>query len=70
MENMDNHEQGELFTVPEAARFLGVSESTLRNWRWRGTGPPSGKLVGGVRYRKADLRRWLAREVFGGVQED
>lgn len=43
---------------PNAARFLGKAEQTLRNWTCNGKGPPS-FLVGGRRYyRLDDLKRF------------
>ena len=43
----------------EAAKRLGLQESTLANWRWRGCGPPYLRVGGRVRYRLADLANWL-----------
>lgn len=42
-------------TTPEAAEFLGVSESSLRHWRCIGYGPRYRKLGRSVRYRTEDL---------------
>jgi predicted DNA-binding transcriptional regulator AlpA len=45
-----------------AATMLGIGYTTLRRMRLRGEGPPF--VVLGtrlVRYREADLERWLAR---------
>jgi len=38
-----------------AAELLGVSVSTLRNWRFAGVGPKYYKLRRAVRYDPADL---------------
>ena len=43
----------------EAAERLGVKYGTLRNWRWRGVGPPFLKVGRSVRYRLVDLADWL-----------
>jgi hypothetical protein len=40
-ENVDEH---------GAARILGVSVQTLRNWRWQGVGPHYYKIGRSVRY--------------------
>lgn len=47
--------------VPEAARYLGISVSTLAHMRMRGDGPPFSKL--GPRiviYDEDDLDAWTA----------
>ena len=47
--------------APEAARYLGLSVSTLAKMRLRGDGPPYSKA--GPRiviYDRADLDEWLA----------
>ncbi|MFG3410463.1 helix-turn-helix transcriptional regulator [Streptomyces sp. NPDC048142] len=58
-EGMDT--SGSLMTPGQAAEYMGVAVSTLANWRCRGEGPPfvkAGKRA--VRYRVADLDRWLS----------
>lgn len=42
-----------------AAERLGITPETLRNWRWRGDGPPFLKLGRAVRYRLSELSDWL-----------
>jgi predicted DNA-binding transcriptional regulator AlpA len=45
---------------PEAARYLGISESTLNKTRLTGEGPPFVKVTPRVvAYRKADLDAYL-----------
>lgn len=44
-----------------AAEFCGVARSTLRNWRSLRQGPPFLRLGRRIRYRLADLDRWLAQ---------
>lgn len=39
----------------EAAAFLGLSSSTLANWRVRGEGPRFYRLGGYIRYDRSDL---------------
>jgi excisionase family DNA binding protein len=43
----------------EAARFTGLSQSTLEKLRLRGGGPPFLKLGRLVKYRAIDLEAWL-----------
>lgn len=54
-----------------AAEYLGTSEAMLKRWRSCGSGPRF--LVWGrrtVRYRLADLDRWLeAQPTAGNVEE-
>jgi hypothetical protein len=47
--------------VPEtaAAEYLGLCVSTLRTWRWRGTGPRYLKFGRAVRYSLTDLRKYV-----------
>lgn len=45
---------------PTAARLIGFSASTLRRWRRQGTGPRSIRVSRVVRYRRADLERFIA----------
>jgi predicted DNA-binding transcriptional regulator AlpA len=49
------------FSVParEAARLVGLSESTLAKLRLNGNGPTYCKLGRRVVYRPADLEEWL-----------
>lgn len=46
-------------TASEAARFVGLSESTLAKLRLYGNGPTYCKLGRRVVYRPADLEVWL-----------
>lgn len=49
-----------LFSVSEAARFLGVSADTLRNWKERGKITPERTKGGSRRYYLKQLRQFLA----------
>ncbi len=49
----------ELLGIPELAAYLGVPVSTLYVWRQRGLGPPGFKVGKRVRYRAADVAKWL-----------
>ena len=45
---------------PEAAHYLGISESSLAKWRCSGTGPPYMKLGERVVvYDQSQLDSWL-----------
>jgi excisionase family DNA binding protein len=48
-----------VITTAEAARFLGLSESTLAKMRLNGKGPIYCKLGRRVVYRLADVEDWL-----------
>lgn len=47
-------------SVMEAARFLGLSASTLNKMRVRGDGPPFSKCGRRVLYLMRDLSNWMA----------
>jgi predicted DNA-binding transcriptional regulator AlpA len=49
----------ELLSPEEVAIWLGVSASTLANWRSLGRGPQYKKLSGSVRYRRDDVHAWI-----------
>lgn len=52
--------QKTIFTVTEAAEYLGLAVSTLNKWRCYHTeGPVFVKLGKAVRYRKVDLDAFL-----------
>jgi predicted DNA-binding transcriptional regulator AlpA len=48
-----------VITAAEAARILGLSESTLAKLRLNGNGPVYCKLGRRVVYRPVDLEQWL-----------
>lgn len=47
----------------DVALRLNVSERTLANWRWLGTGPKFVKFGNGrsapIRYRRSDVDQWV-----------
>ena len=47
-----------LVKAHEAAEFLGVPETTLRQWRYRGVGPRWIKVESMVRYDYDDLEAY------------
>lgn len=54
------NDAAELFDTQATAAVLGMSPGTLVNWRASGEGPPFVRLgARRVRYRRADLERWL-----------
>jgi excisionase family DNA binding protein len=53
--------QSEYLTTKSAAAALGLGRSTLEGWRTAGKGPKFLKLGGAVRYARADLDAWLAK---------
>lgn len=53
--------QGErIMTTREAAKYIGIGESSLAHWRMHGKGPRFYKLGVAVRYYKSDIDAWLA----------
>jgi predicted DNA-binding transcriptional regulator AlpA len=54
---------GDLIDEREAAAILGCAVQTLRNWRWRGTGPKVRRCGSRmVRYLRADLAAFIVGE--------
>lgn len=51
-----------LATPPEVAAFLGVPAKTLTQWRYGKTGPRWSKVGRHVRYRWADIEKWLDQQ--------
>jgi predicted DNA-binding transcriptional regulator AlpA len=49
----------ELLRTPQAAKSIGLSQSTLHKLRLKGTGPRFVKLGRAVAYDPADLRAWI-----------
>jgi Helix-turn-helix domain len=56
---------GDLLDTKQAAALLGVHEITLVVWRRERRGPPfvTGKDVRLVLYRKADIEKWLEKNL-------
>jgi excisionase family DNA binding protein len=52
---------GEWLTLGQAARFLGVAQSTIRKWSDQGRVPAFYTPGGHRRYRRGDLERFLER---------
>lgn len=50
-----------LLNEKQAAEILGLSPRTLQKWRVIGGGPGFCKLLGAVRYSRADLNEFVER---------
>jgi predicted DNA-binding transcriptional regulator AlpA len=59
-------EPPELLTTAEVALMLRAPASTVRYWRYLGTGPRGFKLGRRVVYRCADVHAWLAEQEADG----
>jgi predicted DNA-binding transcriptional regulator AlpA len=46
----------------EVSAWLGVSERTLSDWRYRGIGPPFVSVGRHVRYRVEDVETWIDQQ--------
>lgn len=52
----------------EAAKYLNVAIQTVRNWRWKRTGPKWSRIGQRIiRYRRRDLDDFIAR---GASEQD
>ena len=49
-----------LWSVQELADYLGVPVATLYQWRTKRYGPAGLRIGKHIRYRQADVERWLA----------
>lgn len=48
-----------LWDVKDLAAHLGIPVQTIYQWRKRGYGPPGRKMGKHVRYRPAEVDRWI-----------
>ena len=46
------------WSTRDVAQYLGVPESTVRYWRYKGTGPRSRKIGRRRKYRPAEVEAW------------
>src|SRR3954470_9714929 len=60
-------DESEWLTLGQAARFLGVAQSTIRKWSDQGRVPAFYTPGGHRRYRRADLEKFLERSGPGGA---
>ena len=63
---MAHRDDSEWLTLGQAARFLGVAQSTIRKWSDQGRVPAFYTPGGHRRYRRADLESFLDRSGPGG----
>src|SRR5712671_6671815 len=63
---MATRDNGEWLTLGQAARFLGVAQSTIRKWSDQGRVPAFYTPGGHRRYRRRDLETFLDRSGPGG----
>lgn len=64
----DQTSEKTIFTVAEAAEYLGLAISTLNKWRcYQIEGPAFVKLGKAVRYRKEDLDAFLKSHIVGSM---
>jgi predicted DNA-binding transcriptional regulator AlpA len=67
LEKRRNHMGDRLLTPKEAGAYLSRSESCLKLWRAKGTGPAYTKLNERmIRYRESDLLKWVEAGLKGG----
>lgn len=60
--------RSELWNDAQAAAFIGVSRGTLANWRCtKREIIPYIKIGSRVRYRPADVERWLDHQTVGAT---
>jgi predicted DNA-binding transcriptional regulator AlpA len=58
---LSDESQNQLLSERQLAAELGLAPATLRKWRARNAGPPFIRLSRrAIRYRRADVERWLA----------
>jgi excisionase family DNA binding protein len=48
-----------LLSPTDLAQYLDVPRSTIYEWNYKRTGPPAIRIGKHVRYRLADVERWL-----------
>ena len=48
-----------LLTEREVESIYSIKIRTLQKWRWQGGGPPYYKLGRAVRYKPADIERYI-----------
>jgi excisionase family DNA binding protein len=63
---MSHRDDSEWLTLGQAARFIGVAQSTIRKWSDQGRVPAFYTPGGHRRYRRADLETFLDRSGPGG----
>lgn len=56
---MEDGRDRRLLSPAQLAEYLGVPRQSVYAWRHRGLGPPGMRVGRHVRYRLADVERWL-----------
>jgi excisionase family DNA binding protein len=51
-----------LWSIGEAAEYLGVPVRTLYQWRWLRIGPPSYTVGRYVKYRPTEVEAWVDKQ--------
>ena len=49
----------DLLSLEDLAEIIGIPVTTLRYWRFQGTGPKSFKLGKHIKYDRAEVERWI-----------
>jgi hypothetical protein len=57
-----------LLSSPDAGKYIGKSEETMRQWRRRGLGPPYLRQGRSISYLKSDLDQYLQACRCGGTK--
>jgi excisionase family DNA binding protein len=52
-----------LLTTDALAELLGVPKNTIYAWRYKRCGPPGIKVGRYVKYRRADVEKWLEQQM-------
>jgi predicted DNA-binding transcriptional regulator AlpA len=56
-------DNGGLLNEQEVAKWLGIPPGSVRMHRYRKTGPPFARIGRHVRYRAADIARWIDEQM-------
>jgi predicted DNA-binding transcriptional regulator AlpA len=65
-----NNSVENLLNEYDVARITGLSVASVRRWRLLKQGPTYMKIGSAVRYRAADLARWLETRPTGGERAE
>lgn len=55
----------QLLSTEELADYLGVTVATLYEWRTKGKGPRAVRVGRNLKFRPADVDRWLDQQADG-----
>lgn len=65
-----NHTERRMLRTPEAAQYLGLSESQLEKWRQTRSGPPFARFGRAIAYDQRDLDSWIADQKVKAGDDD